>query len=407
MKLLMLSLRNVFRNKRRTFITLISIVTAMTAIIVFGGFIEFSFQGLRETTVRTQLGHFQITLNGYNADGIASPQKYLLSDPEAIERRIGSLPHVETVTRRLSASGLASTGERTLSARIIGVMPEREEAFSSFETIVRGQQLDRDTPDGGVIGNELAKSLGAAVGDTVTLLTTTVNGVVNAIDFEVVGIARTGSKEYDSVFVKLPLPLVQRLLDTHGVEKVIVLLDDTGVLPAVEPALARMVGEASPALEYRRWDQLADFYQGVVNLYTGIFNLVSVILGIVVLFSIANTMSMSVFERVREIGTLRAIGQTRAGIMRLFLAEGVVIGILGGIVGLAVASTVAYAINTSGGIAIGAPPGMSRGYTAYILLVPGVLAYSFALTLIVSTLSAFYPAWVAARLEIVEALQHT
>lgn len=407
MKLLMLSLRNVFRNKRRTFITLVSIVTAMTAIVVFGGFIEFSFQGLRETTIRTQLGHFQITRDGYNAGGAASPLQHLMSDPDAVEARLRGLPHVETVTRRLSASGLASTGERTLSARIVGVMPEREESFAAFETIIRGQQLDRDTPEGGVIGTELAKSLNAKLGDTVTLLTTTVKGVVNAVDFEVVGIARTGSKEYDSVFVKLPLPLVQRLLDTRSVEKVIVLLDDTDRMAAVEPLLARLVADGVPALEYRRWDQLAEFYRGVVNLYTGIFDLVSVILALVVLFSIANTMSMSVFERVREIGTLRAIGQTRAGVMRLFLAEGVVIGVLGGLTGLAVASAMAWAINLSGGIAIGAPPGMSRGYTAHILLVPGVLGYSFLLTLAVSTVSAFYPAWVAARLEIIEALQHT
>jgi putative ABC transport system permease protein len=407
MKLLKLSLRNVLRNKRRTLITLVSIVTAMVAIIVFGGFIEFTFQGLRETTIRTQLGHFQVTRQGYDAGGTASPQDFLIEDPDGIERRLRGLPHVETVTRRLSASGLASTGQRTLSARIVGVMPEREEAFAAFETIVRGQQLDRDTPEGGVIGNELAKSLDAKVGDTVTLLTTTVDGVVNAVDFEVVGIARTGSREYDSVFVKLPLPLVQRLLDTRAVEKVIVLLDETERIAEAEPALARLVTDGDAALEYRRWDELAEFYRGVVNLYTGIFNLVSVILAIVVLFSIANTMGMSVFERVREIGTLRAIGETRAGVMRLFLAEGMVIGVLGGVVGLAAAAAISHAINAGGGIAIGAPPGMSRGYTAYILLVPEVLSHSFLLTLAVSTVSALYPAWVAARLEIIEALQHT
>lgn len=401
-----LALRNVFRNKRRTVITFLSIVSAAAAIIVFGGFIDFSFEGLRETTIRTQLGHFQIAKKGYFEQGAGLSERFLLENPADIEKEIKRSPLVQATTWRLTGSGLISNGETTLSARLIGVMPEREEEFSAFEIVLEGRQLDEDSPDGCVIGSGLAKGLHASEDASLTILATTLDGVVNAIDCKVVGIIRTASKEYDNVYVKVPLPLLQRLVDTEKVEKILVLATDTARTPELQKTIETSL-KKTPGLEYRTWLDLAEFYRGVVNLYTSIFGLTSIVLGVVVFLSIANTMGMSAFERFREIGTLRAIGQTRAGIVKMFVFEGVLIGVIGGALGLAAGCLAAYVINAAGGIEVAAPPGMSSGYTAFINLSPKAFLYAFFVAVAASTLSSFYPGYLASRLDIIKALHHS
>lgn len=406
MNILHLAFRNIFRNRRRTAITFLSIISAAGAIIVFGGFIAFTFEGLREATIRTQLGHLQIAKKGYFDQGAGLSERFLISDPEKIEDAIRNSPLVNTTTRRLTGSGLISAGETSLSVRLVGVVPEREEDLAAFETVVSGMQLDRDTPAGCVIGAGLAKGLKVSEGANLTILSTTLGGTVNAIDCTLTGVVKTASKEYDNVYVKLHLHTLQRLFDTSKVEKILVLGRDTRELPLLESLVEKELA-ARPDLEYKTWIDLAEFYRGVVNLYTGLFTLSTVVLGVVVFLSIANTMSMSAFERFREIGALRAIGQTRAGIVRMFICEGVLIGILGGLLGLAIGALMAWIINQTGGIEVSAPPGMSSGYTAQIQLDTQAFLYAFIAAVTASTVSALYPAWLASRIDIIKALHHT
>ncbi|MCK5829426.1 MAG: ABC transporter permease [Methylococcales bacterium] len=404
MRTLRLAFRNIMRNKRRTFLTLSAIISGVCSIVILGGFIEFTFQALREQTIRTQLGHIQIYQEGYIEHGVADPAKYLIKSPEKIETILKEIPEVESITRRLTLSGLISTGNKTMSAKVTGVIPELEEEFSSFETILDGQQLDESTPNGGVIGKELAKALNAKIGDYLMIMTNTLDGAINVVEFELVGIAQTGSQEYDSVFVKLPLSVVQKALETQAVEKVLILLDETENVNSVLARLPKELNKTNSLLEYRSWSDMAFFYHKVVALYQSLFNVIKAIIAVIVLFSIINTMTMAVFERTREIGTLRAIGTSRGGIMKLFILEGLLLGIIGGFFGLIFGISIATAINFSGGIDIPPPPGMSRGYVSFILIVPSVLQYAFLLTVIVSVLSSILPAWKASRIKIVEAL---
>jgi putative ABC transport system permease protein len=405
--ILRLAWRNVLRNARRTSITMLAIVSGMIGIIVFGGFIEFTFWGLRETSIRTQLGHIQIYRRGYLENGVAAPYRFLIENVPEVEAIVKKVPSVKVVTARLGFSGLISTGDRTLTAKGSGVMPEREEELSTFETVIEGAPLRGGTAFQAVVGSELQKGLGVKVGENVTVLTTTVTGSINAANFRLVGVGQTGSLDYDSVFVKLPLTQVQALLDTHGVERMVVLLEDTQQTAEVAALLKKRFEEAGLPLEIRTWQEMATFYDRVVALYSGIFQVIKVIIGFIVFFSVANTMTMAVFERVREIGTLRAMGTTRSSIVKLFLTEGLLIGLLGGFFGIVAGSFVAWAINTSGGIAIPPPPGMSRGYVSLILIVPKVLAYAFLSTLVVASLSSAPPAVRALRLSVVDALRHT
>lgn len=409
MSTLFLAFRNIFRNKRRTAITFLAIIAGSIGIIVFGGYVESSYIGLREGVIHSQFGHIQVYKKGYIAKGVADPGKYLIKDPESVEKAIMVFlqgKYIKTISNRLTFSGLVSTGEKTLVCKGIGVDPEKEKELSSFDNILDGVQLVSGSEDEGIIGAELMKALGGSVGDYVTLLTNTLDGVINAGDFKVTGVAQTGTKEYDSVFIKLPLKFVRRIVNTDSAEKIIILLENTEDVPTVVTLLQDLIEEKGLDLELQSWDQLADVYHQVVNIYEGIFNVMKVIIGIIVFFSIANTMTMSVFERIKEIGTLRAIGTTRWGITKLFLAEGVLIGIIGGILGILAGISAATIINLGGGIEIAPPPGMTVSVTTEIMIIPAVLLYAFSLAVIVSVLSSVYPAIKASRLKIVDAIHY-
>ena len=403
--LVSLSVRNIFRNARRSAITVFSIVVGFAAMACFGGFIEFSFEGLRENTIRTQLGHLQIYAHGYSQRRVSDPESVLIDDPGQVMERIAELPGVAAVTPRLSFSGLGSTGNATVNVSVVGVDPGREQEFSDFETLVEGRPLEEGDPEAGLIGEELRNGLGAEVGDWVTVLTSSFDGVINAIDFQVAGVVRTGSEEYDSVFAKVPIKLAQRAKETGQVERIVVLLENTEDLPRLQPRIEEALSTLDRRFEIRRWDELAGFYDAVVALYTGIFTVFAGIVGVVVMFSVANTMTMAVFERTGEIGALRAIGARRSTVVAMFLIEGVGVGLLGAGLGVVASWLIAGAVEMAGGIPMSPPPGMSQGFQAYFNLDGPVLLDAFAVTVAATLVSSVYPAFAASRIRIVEALQ--
>lgn len=403
--LVSLSAKNIFRNARRTTITVFSIVVGFAAMACFGGFIEFSFEGLRENTIRTQLGHLQIYAHGYWERRVSDLESVLIDEPDEAMERIAELPGVAAVTPRLSFSGLGSTGNATVNVSVVGVDPKGEEEFSDFEVLVAGRPLEPGDSEAGLIGEELRNGLGAEIGDWVTVLTSSFDGVINAIDFQVAGVVRTGSKEYDSVFAKVPIELAQRARETGQVERIVVLLENTEDLPRIQPRIEKILSKLDRQFEIRRWDELAGFYDAVVALYTGIFTVFAGIVGVVVMFSVANTMTMAVFERTGEIGALRAIGARRSTLVAMFLTEGIGVGLLGAGLGVAASWLIAGAVEMTGGIPMPPPPGMSQGFQAYFNLTGGVLLDAFAVTAAATLVSSVYPAFTASRIRIVEALQ--
>ena len=403
--LVFLSLRNIFRNGRRTVITVFSIVVGFAAMACFGGFIQFTFEGLRESTIRTQLGHLQIYAAGYWEKRVSDLESVLIADPAEVEERIAALPGVATVTQRLSFSGLGSAGNAAVNVSVTGVDPEREQDFSDFEILVEGRPLEPGDTEAGLIGEELRRGLGAGIGDWVTVLTSSFDGVVNAVDFQVAGVVRSASKEYDSVFVKVPIGLAQRARETEKIERIIVLLEDTADLPGLLPRIEAILEESGRGFEVRRWDELAGFHEAVVALYTGLFRVFAGIVGVVVMFSVANTMTMAVFERTGEIGALRAIGARRSTLVSMFLLEGLGVGLIGSGLGVAAAWLLAGAVEAIGGIPMPPPPGMTQGFQAYFSITGGVLLSAFAVTIVATLVSSVYAAFAASRIRIVEALQ--
>jgi len=404
-ELLYLSVLNTLRNARRSTITVMSVAIGTAALCCFDAFIAFTYEGLRETTIRTQLGHMQVYAEGYRERHVSDPGAVMIHEPEALMTALEAIEGVSSVTQRLTFSGIGATGQSSVSMSVIGVDPAREMEFADFEIVVEGRNLLPGDVDKGIVGSELAKGIDAGTGDWVTVLTTSPGGIINAVDFEIVGIVRTGSAEYDRVFAKVPVELAQRALDTTAVERVVVLLDDTDRLPEIALRIQTVLAALPAAYETRDWLELAGFYDAVVSLYSGLFRIFAGIVAVVVMFSVANTMTMAVFERIGESGALRAIGATRGTIMSMFLYEGLTIGLLGGVGGVALSLAISWGIASAGGIEMPPPPSMSQGYQAFFPMTPALLAKGFAISVTAALVSSIYPAWAACRTNIVEALQ--
>ena len=201
---LKLAIRNVFRNRRRTLITLCAMGFGAAAIIVFGGFVNAIYWGVRESTIRSQVGHIQLYRKGYSERGNLAPFDYLVPDYAGLQAELAKLPHVRTVTARLGFSGLISTGDTTTAFVGTGVQPDGERDLSSLAVVVDGKDLASRDPRGITLGLGLARAFGVKPGDDLTLLTTTKGGAINALAVTVRGVWESGEKAYDDRFLRVP-----------------------------------------------------------------------------------------------------------------------------------------------------------------------------------------------------------
>lgn len=398
-----LASRNLRRNANRTIVAVLTVAGGVAAFLLASGFIAWIYQDMRESTIHSQLGHIQIVRPSYYEKGIADPYSFLLPAQSSEQRLIESTEGLISLTPRLAFSGLASHGEVTISFVGEGVDPVRERPISSRITMVSGRDLSDANEPALLLGEGLARSLGVKPDDIVILLATAANGSPNAVEVKVAGTFATVSKEYDDSALRLPIALARKLMRVDGATSWVALLEQTERTTATVEKLRSVLPANN--FEVIPWGALADFYNKTVVLFSRQISVVKFIIGLIIVLTISNTQTMSVLERTREIGTSLAIGQRRQFVMRMFLAEGVLIGVAGGFVGLALGYLLAAGISAIG-IPMPPPPGMARGYIGQILISAPLAGEALILALFTTLIASILPAWRASRMNIVDALRY-
>ncbi len=398
-----IAFRNVVRHRRRAAFALLIISGGVISFDLAGGFINWMLENMRESMIHSQLGHIQVVRPNYFKTGVGDPYRYLLPEKSDTEREIRAMPGVEAVAPRLSISGLASFNDATITFIGEGVDPKNEELVSRDISIVAGQALSDDEPGGVILGRGLAANLGVKVGDTMVLTTTTAKGGFGASDVRVRGLFSTFSKEYDDSALRAPIKLVRRLLKVEGSTVWIVLLKDTAQTYPVMQDLRR---KADPkAFEFVPWEELADFYLKTRALFLKQVLVVEILVALVIVVSIGNTLHMAVTERTGEIGTAMALGARRSAVFRMFLFEGLVLGVLGGCIGASLGWGLSFFLSWVG-IPMPPPPGMEEGFDAEILVDAAMSLNAFLLAVVTAVLASVIPAMKASRMNIVDALRH-
>ena len=403
MRFLVFALKNIGRNRRRSATILGMIALGSAALLIAGGYAAATFRGLREGTIANGLGHLQIGGPGFR-DEEERPLATGLDDPDAVRRIVSEEPGVRAVAARIEFNGLVSNGEKSVVFLGRGVEPAQEFGAAGFRlTLRKGRELvGRGTAEA-IVAIGLAKSLQVEPGDRLTILSTTVDGALNGADVEVVGTYTTGIKEMDDRALIVSLDTAQTILATSKVSKLIVVLNETGDTAAVQHSLTSRLGAASQRVEVANWSDLASFYHQVRGLYAGIFMFLGLIIVGLVVLSSGNAMSMTVMERVKEIGTLMAVGTSRPLVMLLFVIEGLGLGVLGGLLGAALGYGLAIFLNAAG-IMMPPPPTFTTGFRLVIDTVPMLFVAVPLLMVVTLFVASLFPAARAARLRITEAL---
>jgi putative ABC transport system permease protein len=397
-----LAFRNVFRQKLHSAMTLAAIAGGVVGLIISGGWVNDIFLQLSEALIHSQSGHLQIYKKGYFASGTRAPEKYLIPAPDAVKKLIATEPEVANVMARLNFSGLLNNGRSDLPIVGEGVEPGQEARLGTSVSIITGRQLEDKDAFGVVLGQGVAHALKLKPGDQLSLVANALEGALNSIDLEVVGVFQSFSSDYDARAIKISLAAAQQLLGTEDVNTLVITLNKTEDTNRVAARLKEQHDELD--LEVKTWIELNDFYEKTVALYKSQFAVIQFIILVMIVLSVANSVNMSIFERTGEFGTMMAMGNRRSQVFRLILVESVLLGLIGSAIGLGLGIMLALAISAVG-IPMPPPPNGSVGYTAHIQIIPSVLLASCVIGILATAVAAVLPARHVSRIQVVEALQ--
>lgn len=461
-----LALRNLLRNRRRSLTTLSAMVVGLVSMLIFGGYARNAILATQTGYVQYH-GHLQIQHKGYFLYGSGNPVAYGISDYQriidAVKKDPVLQPMLMVVTPSLRLNGIAGNFSNGVSKGVVaaGVMVDDQNKMRKWDdygslSYAPPIALAGTPSDSAVIGTGVARLLqmcaplklkdcpsaeevgasGSVSGNApdapadiavlsaleqanapradathIELLAANVRGAPNVTGLNVARAENWGVKEIDDSLIVMHLDQAQRLVFGGAAPQVTAIqlqLAHTAQIPAARARLERLLATEFKGmpLEILDYETLTPIYKQVIQFFDSIFGFISILIYVIVLFTVGNTMSMAVVERTTEIGTLRAIGQRRGGIRSLFVCEGVLLGLIGAVSGIAIALPIAYVINHSG--MTWAPPGYSYEYPVMVRVWgDNKLMFGTAISLaIVTVISAWWPANRAAKLNIVDALRH-
>lgn len=397
-----IAIRNLLKNKTRTALSILMISGAMVAMIVFRGYVLKTLDIVREVIVNGQYGHLQIGKKNYWDLSAESRVDSLIENPTELENQIQQIPEIDFVSQRLTLFGLVSTENISESGYFIGINIEKEKYFSQGVEMLSGENLNSSNKGSVIIGNLLAKRLKVKPGDEITLVSNTLDKVINAMDFKVAGVFTTGTEEFDRLSCFIHIEDAQTILQTKTAEHLRISLKSMKDLPKVAEQLNTKYD--SSQLRVKSWYELSDLFRKVEIFYDTQTGIMYFILMFIVGLGMMNTLSMSLTERIGEIGTLRAIGQNRSSLFFQFLLESFYLSLIGMAIGLVASYFLISGVNAAN--IYTEIPGASVPVKIEIGFYPGVVvSVSIIITLVVHFFTVFLINRFI-RMNIVEALRH-
>lgn len=413
LKLIQLAARNLLRYQRRTLLTSLLIIIGVTAVLLFMA-ISGSFKQLMIGQITdSMLGHLQVHRRGYVAS-IESLPLNMNMPPQMVARvnkALAAEPAVAAVSPRIKFGAMFSNFTETTSLRLNGIDPDAE---AKVLPLLAGRQLDgvRDGPL--VVRGEVlipvlvSRGLKVNPGDTIVLIATNRDGSVNGKTFKVRGTleSATGPGGRDGYIHIEDARELLRMTEPE-VSEIAVRLKDPQQMQRVNERLQSVFEEVKNkmgqrALELHTWERLSPF-ANIAKMIDVLTLAIKIMLISIVLVSVMNVMIMAVYERIREIGAIAAIGTPPRRILGMFLAEGLMLGIGGTLIGVALSLAAIYALNVW---KITYNFGQQQG----LLLAPSLSAPDIITTsvivIVVAGLASLQPAWKASRMDPITALRH-
>ncbi|MGC8780319.1 MAG: ABC transporter permease [Anaerolineae bacterium] len=402
-KLWVIAWRDLGRNRRRSLLTLVAVALGLALLMVVHGLVAGVMEDTVQNTIRLETGHLQIRAPSYEVEKTSLQWKDLLENADALADRARRLPEVKAAAPVLWAAGVLNTGDESSGVRIYGIDVTSAVHDPIRQGMVAGAYLTPDDRNSILIGKHLADNLGLAAGSRAGLVVIGGDGRPLEGVFTIRGVFATGVPAYDDTAVFMTLDKAQAFTNTVGrASAVIILLHRQDDAEKVAASLR------TPDVAVLTWRQLNEVFLQTMQSAMGFYIIMDLIVMLVVAVLIANTLLMAVFERIREMGILAALGMKGRHIMAMFLLEAAILGLIGIAVGVVLGSLgVAYLARN--GLYIGdmssATSGLAIGTSMNARFDPPTFASLAFWTLVIVLLAALYPAWFAARQEPADALR--
>ncbi|MCP5048278.1 MAG: ABC transporter permease [bacterium] len=397
MLMLKIAFRNIFRQKRRTILTSLSMCGGFVMAAFFIGWSDGTYGNIINMFTRNQSGHIQV----HHKDYLDRPSLYKTIDQlPKIEAFLGESEDVDSWAPRLYSAGLAAVGEKSAGVRIIGIDPEHETRTTNFpQKVVKGKTFAPDATNETILGKGLAKLLKAGLSDEIVIVSQAADGSIANDKYKIIGILDSGDELSDRMAFYLPLRVAQELLVLEGrVHEIAVTVNHLDNVEQVNAALSQKLTELDPDLASEPWQVFArSFYVAMKADQEGMWIMLVVII-LVVAVGVLNTVLMSVLERRREYGVLKAVGTKPGQIVKMVLLEVNILAVVCVILGTGVGLLLNYWASVHG-YTLAEP--ISYGGMEFKTLLSEVNARSFyipAITIFVSaTLVGIFPAIKAAK----------
>lgn len=423
MTLVRIAARNLLRNRRRTLLSLAAITVGVGAMVAFQGFVNGQRAMMLGNLVQGQTGAVQVHRKGYLANVQGLPLSLDMVDTPELRAKLRSVPGVLEIAPRISFGAMLGYPDQVPAdgdpdkvipgksaffiATAIDPVAEAKVTPRRFDWLSAGRLFDAREP-GVVLNGDFARSLGAPItpqppkDDSAwpALQAPDRDGAMNGELVSITG-AYTQGTPGDKKNGLVNLEVAQRLLRMEGrVTEYAIAVKSMDDAHAVRDQLKQVLG---PDYEVHAWDEILPFIKDLVGLQDFFLRMVGVIFLITVLLGIANSMLMNVLERVREIGTMMAVGTHRAQVRTQFVLEGAALGVAGGVLGAALGFAIVSWLHH-----VGIPfkmPGSQFENVLRPAVTFGYLGVAAVISSVGASLAALWPAARASKLQPVDALR--
>lgn len=401
---LRLAVRDLGRNVRRTGLSALGVGIGCAIALIIAGFIDSITGVYSQLAAEAGPGHLRVSPPGWLPQ---RDEKLRLVDGEGVLARVRALPGVKVVAPRARVQGLLAMGTRIASVELVGVDPVAEpQALRSARNVVAGRYLAGGDGDLVVIGKSLAERLEVGVDDDLVVTVMNARGEMESAMLRVAGVISSGSRDIDATIAHAPLPVVQRLSGIAGIGELAVMLDDFGALERQRPLLVAQAGGNGVL----RWSEVSADLAGHLKQDRAVYTLLSGIVIFVVLLGVAAAQLTAVLERKREFAVFAAVGMKPWRLMLQILLEAFLLGLLGSLVGTALAAPLLYYLTVHG---LDLSKLMGEMTFEGVLMDPMIytqlgwwmVPYVLRLAMIATLVGAIYPAIFAARVDPAVALR--
>lgn len=445
-----IAFRNTLRNKRRTLLSVLAIAIGGFASLLIGSFIISINQSI-QTGVARGSGHIHIHKNGYFDFGSGSVSVYDMKDYKNIIDKIKKSElnqYINVITPTLTISGIAGNYAKNSSQTFVGIgmvvnEQHKMQSWDGYNLNIPISNVLEDFNNGGLIGRGLAINLNMcpdlkivnckqqkikinmnptdddiadfAIGltiqqkATISLLSSSSSGIPNIIKLPINAVWQQDNKQLDDRFIALSLKTAQTLVygnEIKAVDTINIQLNMPDDIDIVALKLETFFNKNNLNLEVIKLEDFNPQVNKIVGMFGVIFGFISVVIGLIAIFTVSNTMTMSIMERYNEIGTIRSLGLKRSGVRTYFLLEGSIIGIFGATLGVIIAIITTVSINNIG--FMWTPPSTSDpvALTFGLLDSPMFIFTIWIFLVSISIVSTLLPAIKASKMQIVDALRH-